>query len=103
MRVTLNIEDDEQLRAAVKEMLQGQVKSIVRDELREMINSIATRRAGKYVEDEYVRQVVDKTIFDAVRELLNVNPYHNSDVIMNLTRQEVAKWVNERLKNGMIP
>ena len=44
MQVTLNIENDEQLRSYIKDLIKGQVLSIVREELKEMIQTELERK-----------------------------------------------------------
>ena len=71
MRVTLNIGEDQKLRAAVRQMIEGQVNAIVREEFPKLINEVVAaevkRRAhdtvDRLITNEF-RRSIDSTIRD---------------------------------------
>lgn len=113
MTVTLQINNDAELRGYIKDMISGQVLSITRDELREMIyDSLMARRADtprvtveKIFNDIATREIkahlkemgIDKMLRDLVHEVLSEAVGHAivgrdwSEVIDHLAKEKIKK------------
>jgi len=71
MKVTLNIENDEELRAHIKDCIKGQVLSVVRgeltslakEELHKKVMAIATRDLSSFVQTS-VQTIIAKLLYE---------------------------------------
>lgn len=69
MKVTLNIEQDEQLRAAIKDAIKGQVMSVTREE----INLIVKSEIGKKIANrdvQYMNRLLSESMTQIIKEIL---------------------------------
>ena len=64
MNVSLKIEDDKELRVYLRELLKGQVRSISRDELKELVKEAL----GKAGVDTHVQTIYKSVIHQFVKE-----------------------------------
>lgn len=83
MQVVLNIENDEELRTHIKEMIKGQVMSIVREEFLEIVRTELNRKvkgmtAGHF--DEMIKQGMKQALGEMLREDYNITQW-NKDFI----------------------
>lgn len=69
MIVTLNIQNDAELRAHIKDAVKGQVMSIVREELIEIIKSELDRKVKGW-ETQHFQQVMKMAMDDILRDIL---------------------------------
>ncbi|MDO8640854.1 MAG: hypothetical protein Q7R33_04870 [Nitrosarchaeum sp.] len=68
MKATINIGEDAELRAAVKDMIRGQIKSITREEIREIVSEEV-----KGIIKGTILKRLDKTVDDEVKSLIRHN------------------------------
>jgi len=69
MKVTLNIENDEELRLHVKDLIKGQALKIVREELLEIIKAELDRKI-KGQDVDYFNSMFKNQMKEAVKEIL---------------------------------
>ncbi len=69
MRVTLNIENDAELRAHVKDCIKGQVLSIVREEMLEIVKEELNRKI-KGLSDANFQRVFTEAMIKNVKDIL---------------------------------
>jgi hypothetical protein len=69
VKVTLNIESDEELRAYIKDCIKGQVMSIVREDFEQMVMEELDRKL-KAKSSYYFDQMVENAMQKAVRGIL---------------------------------
>lgn len=72
MNVTLNIENDEELRTYIKDMIKGQVMSIVREEFLEIIRTELNRKV-KGMSSGHFDEMLKQTMKLALAEILRDN------------------------------
>lgn len=72
MNVTLNIENDAELRAYIKDCIKGQVLSIVREEMQEMIKEELNRKI-KGLNDSNFKRIFTEAMIKNIKDILQVN------------------------------
>lgn len=109
MKVTLNIQDDAELRLAVKNAIKGQVLSIVREELQNIISEELQRKI-KGLNESNFNQMVSSALVKASADILytkfNVSTWNNdfirpfveAKIEESLTRQNWTKLVDDLAK-----
>ena len=85
MQVTLNIQNDEQLRSYIQDLIKGQVLSIVREELKEMIQTELERKIKGFDKTNNFDYIVKLTLREGVRSLLQ-------------SRHNVVEWNTDYIK-----
>lgn len=102
MNVTLNIQNDAELRNYVKDLISGQVKSIIREEIKDILKEILSKKikdtdisnAEFLVRDE-IDKYVRKEIFNA--------PWNGSNFIKKETRAVIEQYVKQSFSdNGIV-
>lgn len=96
MNVTLNIENDAELRAYIKEAIKGQVLSIVREEFLQIVIDELDRKlkgTDKYNFDRMTKEAMQLAISNICYKEHNVGKW-NSDFIKPI----VSSLVNEAIK-----
>jgi hypothetical protein len=105
MKVTLNIENDAEMRAYVKDCIKGQVLSIVREEMQEMIKEELNRKIKGLNDSNFQRIFTDamvKNVKDILQANHNVKSWDNNwikPIIASLMEQYVKQ--NESLINQL--
>lgn len=82
MKVSLNIDEDQELRAHIKDCVKGQVMAVVREGLGELVKEELSRKlsaASTPAFDLLLRNTVEKVVRDLVRGV--VNPYNVDDFV----------------------
>lgn len=90
MKVTLNIQEDAELRNAIKEAIKGQVKSLVHDDLRKIAKDALEKKLSKAGNglDYIIGQAVQREVSDILHKNHNVNGWSN---------EFLKPFINERL------
>lgn len=101
MKVSLNIENDEELRLYIKECIRGQVLSIVRDEFIEVVKSEINRKVSLIGTRDF--DYLQKEAFEAAaKQILSknhgINDWDNSFVKPLLT-EILTKKINAAIAN----
>ena len=109
MKVTLNIENDQELRAHVKDAIKGQVLSIVRDEMLDMVRNELDRKIkgmGEYT----INKIIGEAMIVAVEKILRkdhnvsawgdsfISPVVEKCVTKAIERKDWDKLVNDLAK-----
>lgn len=92
MTVTLNINNDDELRAHVKELISGQVKSIVREEIKDILREILSKK----IQDKDLPAVdflIKDEVVKAIKKELDAPAYNQPGYIKKIAREEVEKYV----------
>lgn len=92
MKVELSIADDRELRQAIRALIESEVKSIARGEIRSIIHEVFSKKTENMTKD----QVVDKVLHDEVAKVVKavIGSRWNDDVIKGIARSVM----NERLE-----
>jgi|SRR6187399_106889 len=84
MKVTLNIENDSELREYIKECIKGQVLAIVRDDFKKTVKDEIVRKLSSIDDRSFI--YLQKTAFDnAAKEII-------------LTKNGISDWSNDFIK-----
>jgi hypothetical protein len=109
MKVELSINDDKELRDCIKDMVKGQVKSILREELDKIIEDIHLHKVGKESIEHSIKQSIKEITYNyaerytrewniekEVKEMIDkrINDYFE--------KNNVAKQIQDRLKSAKI-
>ena len=96
MKVTLNINEDAELRAHIKEAIRGQVISIAREEVVKLLGDILAQKVPT-VDPE---KVVKEEILRITRATLDNGSWGKASYIQEQARIEVQKLVKEILSKS---
>jgi len=69
MKVTLNIERDDELRAHIKDCIKGQVLSVTRGEINEVVKKEITRKIENS-SDYTIRTLVEKALASVIKSIV---------------------------------
>jgi hypothetical protein len=91
VNVTLNVNDDAELRSAIKDAIRGAVKSIVREEISEII---ATELRGKIRGDitAKVDIILREELGKEIRKNLSIMPYFNDNKQIDAVIVSSVEW-----------
>lgn len=91
MKVTLNIDNDKELRAYIKEQIKNQVLNIAREEFKEILKTELERKM-KGLDKAYFERLIKDCMKEVIRDILYKE--HN---VSNWSVDFVRPSVNERL------
>jgi hypothetical protein len=109
MKIELSINDDKELRDCVKDMIKGQVKNIIREELDKIIADIHLHKIGKESIEHSIQQSIKEITYGyanrytddwdlkkEVREAIDkrINEYFE--------KEDIAKKIQDRLNSAVI-
>lgn len=96
MNVTLNIENDNELRTYIKDCIKGQVLSVVREEFVEMVHDELERKV-KGIDERRYDQIHKAAAAEAMKDILykeyGITTY-NTDFIKPFVEQAVKRAVD---------
>jgi predicted house-cleaning noncanonical NTP pyrophosphatase (MazG superfamily) len=99
MKLNLTVEDDAELRACVKDLIIGQVRSILRDEFTDIVKQTTATIINKNVTEETVTSLVKSKIYD---ELCRATGFNQGSFIKEVAKVEIIKAVKERVGEAKI-
>jgi hypothetical protein len=98
MKVELNIADDRELRSAIKDLIKGEVASIMRGEIKSIISDLV--KEGAYPKDaKDLETIVRAEVASYTKEQLKSTGYNNN-VVKEIAREEVGKILREMFENA---
>lgn len=98
MKVELSIADDRELRSAIKDLIKGEVASIMRGEIKNIISDLV--KEGAYPKDaKDLETIVKSEVAAYTREQLKSTGYNNN-VVKDIAREEVGKILREMFENS---
>lgn len=92
MKVVLDIHSDKELRDYVKELINGQVKSLNRETYIKTLQETYAEKIPKDF-DNILRQYIK----ELVRDVLRCNAFNSTSVIVDIAREEIQKLINNAL------
>lgn len=100
MKVTLNIQEDKELRAAIKDAIKGQVMAVTREEITQIVrDEIGKKIANKDV--QYLNRLLETSMKQVIESILyskyNVPGWYNEWIEPTITKYLDSK-VKEALK-----
>lgn len=99
MNVQLKVHEDAELRQWVKDIIESQVKSIIRASLLEIVVDVMNQRIAK-TGDQFVQDEIHKLVQAQVNDLFKNNWNSGSvakTILADLMREKLEEWI----KNGM--
>ncbi|MGE5328084.1 MAG: hypothetical protein ACM3KR_01055 [Deltaproteobacteria bacterium] len=99
LALTLNVEQDDELRIYIRDLVRGQVNSIIRQELYGMVTAIVSDKIGNSVKTLDVNNEIKKLILEEIKRQLPAENWGKSDSIKEIAREEVKKLIKERIGN----
>lgn len=96
MRATIHIQQDEQLRAAIKDMIKGEVKGMARKEIQKVLTDEIKGKIRGTVESRF-NYVIDQEIRSFIQKELGYGYYSNSKSkrIIESLEKEMKIFVND--------
>lgn len=101
MKVELSIADDRELRDHIKDVIKGQVLSIARGEIRDIIAQAVDEKAIPKDPDD-IRQIIVQAIKDLVKQELGARRYGKS-WIREEAREQIAEFIKSIAERGNLP
>lgn len=98
MKVTLNIENDKELRVYIKDLIKGQVLSVIREELLEIIKEELERKVKGMTEynfDRYVKDALMISVSNILYTKHNVDTW-NTNFIKPYIDEKLEKVLKDK-------
>lgn len=95
MKVSLNIENDKELRAYIKDLIKGQVFSIAREEIMNILKEALKDKVPTVDPDKILKDKIQ----DIVKEHLGSNTYYAPSKVKEMAREEIQKIVKDLFAN----
>lgn len=99
MKVELSIADDRELRAAVRDLIKGEVASIMRGELKNILADLV-KESVIPKDAATLEALVRAEVRFAVLNVLNSRLSFSTTLVDKIAREEAAKVVREILQKG---
>lgn len=96
MKISLNIENDKELRAYIKDLIKGQVLSIAREEIINILKEVAELKTPKINVDSLIRDEIIKTVKN---QLTNTSTWNSPNFIQEEARKIIKQELSEYFKN----
>lgn len=94
MNVTLNIQKDDELRKHVKELISGQVKSVVREEIKSIVTDLLSKKI-RDTETPNINHIFSEEIRKQVLKEMPESTYSNDGFIRTEAKKLINKKINE--------
>lgn len=98
MTVKLNIEEDAELRAAIKEAIKGQVRSIAREDIIAILKEILSSKVPEANPDTLLKEYIVKL----AKDQLDDGTWSKPSYIKQVAREEIQKIVKELMTKNPI-
>lgn len=98
MIVKLNIEEDAELRAAIKEAIKGQVRSIAREDIIAILKEILSSKVPEANPDTLLKEYIVKL----AKDQLDDGTWSKPSYIKQVAREEIQKIVKELMTKNPI-
>ena len=98
MKVVLNIQDDAELRAHIKDAIKGQIRSVAREEIIAILKEILVSKVPEANPDTLLKEHIIKT----VKTQLDNGSWNKPSYIQSVAREEVQKIVKEIMSKSPI-
>lgn len=111
MKVELSIKDDKELRDLIKDMIRGQVTSIVRYEIKkyttdalekalsENLAKIAPQEIQKRIRQDMIMDILNKAISNLIKSDLEMAIYERAYKMMKRDDAQIEKLIDKKLRN----
>ncbi len=98
MTIKLQLENDAELRAYIKDLIRGQVTSVVRDEINSVIIEVMEKQIKKTPEITNAEFLIKSEIGKIVREQLRLGSY-SANFIQIEARKVIAEKIQQAFAN----
>ena len=97
MDLKLTVSNDEQLREWLKDLIKGQIKSVIREELGNMVKENSERKIESAVSFANIEKIINDLINKEVSNSLNLKSY-GDNYIQKIAKGLVTEKVSSVLK-----
>jgi hypothetical protein len=95
MKLNINLEEDAQFKKEVKKLIQGQVASILRDEIKTVVMEVMAKENKKFTADR-LTELMRKEISVRVDNFAAKGAYPNSDYNLHvIVKEQVREWLEK--------
>lgn len=101
MKLQLTVSDEQQMRDWVKDLIRGQVESILRNDLKEIIGQSIVQSSYPQTEAD-MKVLIAQQIKEVVRQQLAtpMRGFNSQTFIQEIAREEIAELIREMFKDG---
>lgn len=101
MKVTLNVQEDAELRAAIKDMVRGAVTGIVRDEIKDMVKDLMGHRISQYdLGSAHFKQCMKEVAAEKLRTE-GISSF-TTDYVKPIVEGLLKEMLDRHIKSGVI-
>lgn len=97
MNVSLKIENDKELRAYIKDLVKGQILSIAREDILQILKEALSNKTPNVDPDKLLREEIVKI---ANSKLVSDGSWTTPSTIKQIAREEIQKIVKEMFKTN---
>lgn len=97
MKLNLNIEEDKELRSYIKDMIKGQVLSVVREDVKEALNTVLNNEISKI--NTKIGDMILNEIKRRVTSVLETNTSWSETYIKKITREYINTELSKIFAN----
>ena len=102
MKVELSIKDDRELKNYIKDVIKGQVISIARGEIREIIKDVFSEKYGDIKElSQNPERIIREEIRDLIKKDIDTSNYGQSNFIRQVAKVEISEIIKNNLLKGI--
>lgn len=93
MRVNLSLEESEEFRAHVRQLISGQVRALIREEMGGIVTAELTKIRLLKPDSPLLSELVHKKVDEAVRSLVKTSHIEARNAMHEMIRKEVSEQV----------
>ena len=99
MRVELNIKEDKELRNYVKDIIRGMVKSVAREEIREITKEVFIQKTD-CINKISVEKTLQQELRAFVKSKLDNGNFRNTSTLEKIAKEEIIKLVKDMFEKS---
>lgn len=99
LTLKLKVEEDDELRNYIKELIRGQVTSVLREELKQYLGEVVKSKIDQRVCNLNINDELKKIIIEEARKALPANNWGKPSAIKEIATQEVRAMIKKELEN----
>ena len=98
MNIKINISEDKELRDAVKNLIEGQVKSVCREEIRSVIEEILGGKLDSALTPAVITKAVNDQLAQLIKQELAIGSYGQASYLKTTARELVQEKIDSFFK-----
>lgn len=102
MKVELSIKDDRELKNHIRDVIKGEITSVARGEIRDIIKEVFAEKYGELRDlSQNPEMIIREEIKELIKKDIATNTYGNSNYIRLIAKEEVSLIVKEVMSKGL--